>query len=48
MVGKLIGKVVMVVAMQALGVLVLVVRVVMIFLAAPVLFPLRRRSTLSL
>ena len=43
MVGMLVGKVV-VVAMRVIVVLVLVARVVPIFLAIPVLFPLRRTS----
>jgi len=41
----MVGKVV-VVAMRVLVVLVLVVKMVMIFLAVPMLFPLSRRSTL--
>ena len=47
MVGKLVVKVV-VAAMQVLAVLIVMVRVVLIFLAVPVLFSLRRRSTLPL
>ena len=46
-VGKLVGQVVVLAVWVLVG-LVLVVRVVLIFLVVPVLFPLRRRSTLPL